>query len=1419
MGLLLALPLYAQSPPDAPSGLSASAVSTSQIDLTWTDNSGDEDGFKIERATSSGGPYSEIADVGADMTGYSDNTGLSANTQYFYEIRAYNANGNSSYSNEANATTHPNAPAAPGSLTATAMSSSQIDLAWTDNSDGDDQEDGFKIERKTGAGGTYAEIASVGADETTYSDNTGLSENTVYYYRVLAHNTTGNSAYSNEANATPPLAPPAGLTTTTTSNTSIDLAWTDNSSTEDGYKIELSTVGVSGPFTQIATASADAESYSSMGLNSDTPYYFRVRAFQGTSHSDYSNVSEATTFPDPPAAPNSLTATAASNTQINLTWADNASNEEGFKIERKLTAGVTFNQIATVGAGVTNYSDTGLSSTTSYTYRVRAHNDGGHSAYSSQVSVTTLPDPPPAPSGLTATTVSNSRIDLAWTDNATTETGFKIERKIGAGGTYTQIDTVGANVTSYASTGLTGSTAYYYRVRAYNVSGNSAYSDGANATTQQDAPAAPSGLAATAISNERIDLTWTDNSGNEDGFKIEIKAGASGTYTQITSVAANVTSYSSTGLEAATEYFFRVRGFNGTGNSAYSNEDSATTLPDPPAAPGSLSATAVSQNQINLTWTDNANNENGFKIESKLSAAATYNEIATVGANVTSYSNTGLSGSTEYMYRVRAHNAGGNSAYSNVATATTLPDAPAAPSNLTAITASNTQINLSWTDNSNYENGFTVELKTASDSFYVEIDSVGANVTGYQSMGLNPNTPYFYRVRAFNVTGNSAYSNVADATTNPEPPVAPSGLTATAVSNTQINLTWTDHASNEDGFKIERKLTSAAVFAEIATVGANATSYSSTGLTGSASYTYRVRAFNATGNSSYSNEASATTLVNPPNAPSSLAATTVSTSQINLTWTDNANDEDGFKIERRAAGDTMYAQIASVGAGVTNYSSTGLAANTQYFYRVRAFKSTSHSAYSNEADATTFPNAPTAPSNLLATAVSSSQIDLIWADNANNEIGFRIERKTGAAGTYAEIDTVAAGVTSYSSTGLSAATPYFYRVRAHNAGGASAYSSEAGATTAPNPPTAPSGLTATTVSHSQINLEWNDDASSENGFIIERKTGAGGTYAVIDSASANDTTYASTGLSGSTGYYYRVRAYNAGGNSPYSNEANATTLPDPPAAPGSLTAAAVSSSRIDLAWSDNSSDEDGFKIWLKTAADSTYAQIATAAANATSYSSTGLNPSTIYFYKVSAYNANGSTFSNVASDTTLPDLPMAPSGLAATPVSHAKINLTWADNSSNETGFKIERKLTSAATFAEIATVGANVTSFASTGLNANTSYTYRVRAHNASGNSAYSNTASATTLVTPPAAPSGLIATAMSSSQIDLAWTDNASNEDGFKLERKAAGDTAFTEIVSLGANVTSYSNSGLAAGTVYFYRLRAHRAGNSFSGYSNVA
>jgi hypothetical protein len=220
--------------------------------------------------------------------------------------------------------------------------------------------------------------------------------------------------------------------------------------------------------------------------------------------------------------------------------------------------------------------------------------------------------------------------------------------------------------------------------------------------------------------------------------------------------------------------------------------------------------------------------------------------------------------------------------------------------------------------------------------------------------GNNPDYSYIY---SYTGSGHGGGDTNLYFYLPPVAPTAPTNLTATAVSSSQINLAWVDSATSEQGFKIERcSGAGCSNFVQIVMVGANVTSYSNTGLSGSTSYSYRVRAYNAGGDSDYSNTASAMTQAAPvfPAAPTNLTATAVSKSQINLSWTDNANNETGFRILRcKGSTCTNYALIATVGANVTSYTDTKLTANTTYRYRVYAYNASGNSGYSNVAAGTT----------------------------------------------------------------------------------------------------------------------------------------------------------------------------------------------------------------------------------------------------------------------------------------------------------------------------------------------------------------------------------------------------------------------------------------------------------------------------------
>src|SRR5213076_1211083 len=411
--------------------------------------------------------------------------------------------------------------------------------------------------------------------------------------------------------------------------------------------------------------------------------------------------------------------------------------------------------------------------------------------------------PPSVPTGLTASAVSSSQINLSWaasSDNVGVS-GYRVYRN-GA-----QIATTGA--TSFANTGLSPSTTYSYTVAAYDAAGNhSAQSSPASATTpappDTTPPSVPTGLTASAVSSSQINLSWTASSDNVgvSGYRVYRNG------TQIATTGA--TSFANTGLSPSTTYSYTVAAYDAAGNlSAQSSSASATTPapPDttPPSVPTGLTASAVSSSQINLSWTASSDNVgvSGYRVY----RGGT--QIATTSA--TSYANTtGLSPSTTYSYTVAAFDAAGNlSAQSSPASATTPapPDttAPSVPTGLTATAVSSSQINLSWAASS--DNVGVSGYRVYRDGAQIATTSA----TSFPNSGLSPSTTYSYTVAAFDAAGNlSAQSSPASATTPSAPdtttPSVPTGLRASAVSSSQINLSWAASSDNVgvSGYRVFR---------------------------------------------------------------------------------------------------------------------------------------------------------------------------------------------------------------------------------------------------------------------------------------------------------------------------------------------------------------------------------------------------------------------------------------------------------------------------------------------------------------------------------------------------------------------------------------------------------------------------------------
>ena len=658
-----------------------------------------------------------------------------------------------------------------------------------------------------------------------------------------------------------------------------------------------------------------------------------------------------------PSAPSALTATASSASQINLSWTASPTPGVTYTIFFGTSAG-SIGTVLASGVSSTNYAAMNLNISAMYYFTVEAVSANGNSPLSNTASATTqAAASTPAPSAPIAVAASSSQISLSWTGNATGQT-FSVYSGTSTGAVANLVAS-GLAGTSYTVNGLNASTTYYFTIVASTSSAISSPSGVGSATTlASPVPAAPSGLSATAVSSSQINLSWTP--GSTASVTYTVYRGGSAIGTGITA-----TSFPATGLNASTTYSFTVVAVSASGTSTASNAASATTQAASvvtPAAPFGLSASPSSASQINLNWQPSTTSGVAYSVYLGTVSGATSTLVAN-GLTGQNYSVNGLFDNTSYFFTVKAVSSGGvSSAASNQAAATTqaLPATP--PAGLSASAVSATQINLSWSAVVNTGATYAVFYGTTSGAENTML-ATGINGTTYSASGLTSSTTYFFIVRSVSAGGTSSPSTQASATTQaagvpivpvtppttPPPPASPSALFATASSSTQINLSWSPSSTAGVAYTIYSGSTAIAN-------GIAGTSYSANGLTPGTAYTFTIVAVSSGGSSSPSNAASATTsAAPPPSAPTGLAATATSSSQINLSWTASVTAGVTYRLYSGPASGGESNLVAS-GITGTSYSATGLNASTAYFFIVKAAASGSagaSSSASNEATATT----------------------------------------------------------------------------------------------------------------------------------------------------------------------------------------------------------------------------------------------------------------------------------------------------------------------------------------------------------------------------------------------------------------------------------------------------------------------------------
>ena len=437
-----------------------------------------------------------------------------------------------------------------------------------------------------------------------------------------------------------------------------------------------------------------------------------------------------------------------------------------------------------------------------------------------------------------------------------------------------------------------------------------------------------------------------------DRIQSRARSGRTTSFAEIAALPAGTTTHTDAGLTNATQYCYRVRATNTTGESAYSNTACGTTGGSILAAPTNLAITSTTVSQINLSWTDNSSDEDGFKIERAPGTTSTFTQIATVGANVTTYSNTDLAAGSTFTYRVRAFDAGGDSAYS-----TRSPERPTRPrlrplepgSQLQHDDSNRHRVDRQLEQRGRVQNraraGGDLDLHSDRDGPRQRHDLLEHRPRRWVDVHLSRAC-----VQRRRRLGLLQYDRRDDRHGRA---FAPSNLVLSSSTTTQIVIGWADNSNNEDGFKIERAPGTTSTFTQIATRRSQRHHVLRHRARPGIDLHVSCASVQRRWKLGLLNAIAGTTGTAAPSPPRIWCSDSRTTTRIVIAWTDNSNNETGFRIERAPGTTSAFSLLVTVSAGVTSFTNGSLSGNQTFTYRVRAFNAEGDSAPSNALTATT----------------------------------------------------------------------------------------------------------------------------------------------------------------------------------------------------------------------------------------------------------------------------------------------------------------------------------------------------------------------------------------------------------------------------------------------------------------------------------
>lgn len=1212
--------------------------------------------YDLYRATNSTGPWGSAIFSNNSATTFQDN-GLNENTIYYYKITATNnAPGATAISSTVVQATTANATPPSFILPITNITADSVQLSW--NAAPNNGNVVYKLYRSlTGAAGSWSSPIYEGT-LTTFTDNNkgiGLSENTDYFYKLELTNDSKGAVIleSTLVTITTNFKNAPTITTSNVGVNSLNLQWSKMNGTSNVtynvYRATSTPVDTSG--TPICANLTLTYTCTDSTVQSSSRYYYAIKATNSTS-SISATSSPVVTLPNTPNAP---TVTAIDG-KVTITWAQSPATGDtsliSYIVQRSRLIGSGYQDVM----GCTNVSSASLTCTDSvspvdgnpYYYTVRAKTLTGLSVSASAPTEVT----PITPITSVNVTVTPTQITLSWSggNGRTTQTVYSSTTAVGSapgnGGSSTGC------VTSPCNFSASSGQVIYYTIVASN----------ANASTTSNEYVAvvhPTPLTTLEALDGAVKISWSAVA-QATNYKIYYSdvSGQAVSGNQLGCDAGLSLNCTISGLINGQTYYFAQVITRSVGGDFIGTEDIAVPIGKFDIT--QLVATGSSSAEINWSQSLGATS---YDISYGTSSGNYTTTLPTVSASVTlPYAISGLKVGETFYFMVTAKNAYGSVRANQEKI---LQTQAGVPTGLKITVATSTSITLNWSTTGNPPVTYKVYRANGVGAQFVPNPSTPVCTVLYTASpsnactdtGLQPNTAYYYVITATNSQGESAYSPVVDGVTALS--ALPTFNAATNVTDTSLTINWNALSGNGIvSYNLYRSNTGASGSwgSPINAAPKTVLSYSDTSLTENTTYYYRLIATNNSINTASVTSANFSVTTNLKTIPIiTNPAASVTFSSLILNWTHPGVNSSNlvYRVYRSATGvnNSWGSPINTPTLNIKTFSDSGLSANTKYFYKVTASNDGGVTEIaSTHYDATTA--LKTAPKFVESdTLVTTTSVSLTWTQAEGVEpVTYKLYRSTTAGSWGTPILTSPTALT-YTDSGLTPNTKYFYKITlTNNAPGATELSSSAYEVIT-DLLANPTFATTSSITATSMTINWNAYpalGATVTFKLYRSETGNGSDWVGPINTPSSSTSYNDTGLKQNTKYYYLLKANNnslpASERSSASNLQQTTQISEKPI----LTTINIATSSATLQWESVKGNGNVTYSVYRSASLPVSTSGAAVCTNppANTCTDSTLSPGNIYYYVLVANNTVNQTVSDPLTMTTTPPAPPAPTAVA-----------------------------------------------------------------------------------------------------------------------------------------------------------------------------